>query len=663
MPIENTQLSKLRFLAAAGVLWLCIVPLTSPAEERADSDWWSLQPLAEVMPPNNGQKNVIDAFVLAKLQAHGLEPSPLASPRAQMRRLYFDLTGMPPTVEEVRAFEADPSDETYLKIVNDLLASPHYGERWARHWLDVARFGESDGFERNHPRENLWPYRDWVIKAINDDMPYDEFARMQIVGDQLQPGFEGKSAAAFLIAGLHNTVVGQSEFMRKTKRQDELEDIAGTVGQTFLGLTVNCARCHDHKYDPISQIEYYQLASALRGVYRRELEVEDSTAAATRAAANQRLEEISKLVGAIEKLGRDQVLASRAAQPKEEQEKIELPQPLARWEFKGDLKDSLGKLHGTAEGSARAENGALVLDGSTAFVKTPPLGQDVGEKTLEAWVLLDDLDQKGGGVISLQTNDGLIFDAIVFGERTAKAWMAGSDHFRRSEVHGGPPEAEADKTPVHVAIVYQANGTITRYRNGVPYDQAYQTEPQQFKSGGAHFAFGLRAGTKAGAGLMLRGRILQAQFYDRALAPEEVAASAGAENNFVSEKEWSASLDENGRNERENLQAEAARIREEVKNIQGNKRKIYTVRTDPTPGVGRVLDRGHALKPKGEVAPGGVAAVSGPSAQFGLAVDAPDADRRKKLAGWITHPDNPLFTRVMANRLCRLSSAIRAAAA
>ena len=647
----NGSLSvKLQFAVFAA---LCSGPFVQAEEERAGPDWWAWQPVRAVEVPDSSQNHVIDAFVAAKLEDHGLELSKMASPRVQMRRLYFDLIGMPPTVEEVRAFEADPSEEAYRRVVDGLLESPHYGERWARHWLDVARFGESDGFERNSPRDNLWPYRDWVIKALNTDMPYDEFARMQIVGDHLKPGFEGMSAVAFLTAGLHNTVVGSSEFMRKTKRQDELEDITGTVGQTFLGLTVNCGRCHDHKYDPISQKEYYQLASALRGVYRRELEVEDSTAVAQRAAVGIRLEEISRRMGDIEKVGREGALARRARSGNEPR-KAALPQPYARWEFEGDLKDSVGGLHGTAVGGARVEGGMLVLDGSSGFVRTEALEADVGEKTLEAWVLLDTLEQKGGGVISLQTNDGNTFDAIVFGERTAKSWMAGSNRFERSEVHGGPPEAEAHKGAVHVAIVYRNDGTITRYRNGVPYDKAYRAKLQPFAKGEAHLVFGLRHGTEAGAGTLLRGKILRAQLYTRALTPDAVAASAGVESNFVPEKEWLASVGREVREEWLSLRAEATRLREEVKSIQGSKRKIYTVRSDSHPGTAYVLDRGHALKRMEPVSPGGVVAVKGPAADFGLAVNAPDADRRRKLADWITASNNPLFPRVMANRLWHL---------
>ena len=187
-------------------------------------------------------------------------------PRNLIRRLYFDLIGLPPTPEQVAAFVADPSEASYQRIVEDLLNSQHYGERWGRHWLDVVRFGESDGFERNFQRENAWHYRDWVINALNDDMPYDEFVRMQLIGDQLAGGTDGAAATGFWVAGVHNTTVGGSKRMKQLARQDEIEDVLATLGQTFVGLTFNCARCHDHKFDPITQAEYYQLASAISGL-------------------------------------------------------------------------------------------------------------------------------------------------------------------------------------------------------------------------------------------------------------------------------------------------------------------------------------------------------------------------------------------------------------
>jgi mono/diheme cytochrome c family protein len=253
---------------------------------RAGWDWWALQPLQPSQPPEpidssdalaSWSRTSIDRFVLDRLRANHLHPNATSTPRAWLRRVYFDLTGLPPTYEERLAFEEDPSEDAYEAVVDRLLGSPEYGERWARHWLDVARFGESDGFERNFPRRHSWPYRDWVIRAFNDDMPYDQFVRMQIAGDQIDPTANGLAAVGFLVCGLHNTVVGDSERMKRLAKQDELEDKIGTLTQSFLGLTAQCARCHDHKYDPISSESYYQLAGALQGILHGDREASHST--------------------------------------------------------------------------------------------------------------------------------------------------------------------------------------------------------------------------------------------------------------------------------------------------------------------------------------------------------------------------------------------------
>jgi hypothetical protein len=448
------------------------------------------------------------------------------NPQAQ-ERLYFDLIGIPPAPEKIAEFEKNPSDKAYEKIVDTLLESKHYGERWGRHWLDIARFGESDGFERNNPRNNLWPFRDWVIKALNDDMPYDEFVRMQIAGDIIKPGKDGTAAVAFLAAGLHNTVVGGSEFMKKTARQDELEEIAGTVGQTFFGLTVNCARCHDHKYDPISQKEYYQLTSALAGVFHGERDVQDSEFVEQVNEIEKEINGLQIRLGKIDTVIKERVLNNRAQEPPKEKSKG--PAPIARWEFDQNLNDSIGTMHGKASGNARLENGGLVLDGKNSFVSTALMSRDIQEKTLEAWVRLDGLDQRGGGVISLQTSDSIIFDAIVYAERTPKAWMSGSDTFKRTQLHQGPEEKKADQEPTHVAITYKSDGTITRYRGGQPYGKAYKTGIIKYEKGKSEIIFGMRHGKKADSKRMLSGKILRAQLYDKALNPAEIAASAGTE--------------------------------------------------------------------------------------------------------------------------------------
>ena len=185
--------------------------------------------------------------------------SPRAPLRTLARRVCFDLTGLPPSPERLDALVRDARPDAYALYVDELLASEAYGERWARHWLDVVRFGESNGFEYNEPRRHAWHYRDWVIDALNKDMPYDEFVRSQLAGDDA-------AALGFLVAGVHNTVLGATDLMKRQARADELEEIVGTLSQAFLGITAQCARCHDHKVDPVPTEEYYRLAASISGV-------------------------------------------------------------------------------------------------------------------------------------------------------------------------------------------------------------------------------------------------------------------------------------------------------------------------------------------------------------------------------------------------------------
>ena len=233
---------------------------------------WAFEPLRKVVVPTE-EKHPIDGFVRQRLATAGLTPSEPATPKAMVRRLHYDLIGLPPRPEVVLAFERNPTSDAYLKLVDELLASPSYGERWARHWLDVARYGESNGFEYNEPRRNAWPYRDWVSEAFNIDMPYDEFVRMQLVGDVLKSDQEGAAAVGFLVAGMHNTVLPANTVLKQQARADELGEMMGVVGQSFLGLTIQCARCHDHKVDPISTEEYYSFAAAFNGVHHGERQV------------------------------------------------------------------------------------------------------------------------------------------------------------------------------------------------------------------------------------------------------------------------------------------------------------------------------------------------------------------------------------------------------
>jgi cytochrome c553 len=242
-----------------------------------DRRFWSLRPLQRAPLPSvkdaGWAHSAIDAFVLAALQARGIAPNPLADRRTLIRRATFDLTGLPPTPDEVQAFLSDPAEDAYEKLIDRLLASPHFGERWARHWLDLARFAESHGFEHDYDRTTAYPYRDFVIKAFNQDLPYDQFVQWQLAGDELEPNNPlAVTATGFLAAGVHSTQITANQVEKE--RYDELDDMLRTTATAFLGLTVGCARCHDHKYDPIPSRDYYRLLSTFTTTVRSEVELE-----------------------------------------------------------------------------------------------------------------------------------------------------------------------------------------------------------------------------------------------------------------------------------------------------------------------------------------------------------------------------------------------------
>ncbi|MDQ2950482.1 MAG: DUF1549 domain-containing protein, partial [Acidobacteriota bacterium] len=227
------------------------------AQQRA---WWAFQKLTNPAPPQVSDpawvKTPVDAFILAKLNAQHLKPNPPADKITLLRRVTLDLTGLPPTPEQIQSFLADTSAAAYENVVDGLLASPHYGERWARHWLDLARYADSEGFKSDETRPNIWRYRDYVIDSFNQDKPYDRFIREQIAGDELYPN----DPVALVATGFNRHFPDESNAANlMLRRQELLNDITDTVGATFLGLTYGCARCHDHKFDPILHKDYYRL--------------------------------------------------------------------------------------------------------------------------------------------------------------------------------------------------------------------------------------------------------------------------------------------------------------------------------------------------------------------------------------------------------------------
>lgn len=240
-----------------------------PAVDEAAKAFWSFQRVARPPSPTATDtawvQTPIDAFVLAKLQAAGLQPAPRADKVALLRRAYYDLIGLPPSPEEVAAFLADDAPGAFERVVDSLLESPHYGERWGRHWLDLVRYAETNSYERDGAKPFVWRYRDYVIRSLNDDKPYDQFVIEQLAGDELPDA----TADAIIATGYYRLGIWQDEPVDPEQELfEDLDDLVRTTGEVFLGLTIGCARCHDHKLDPLPQADYYRMLAFFRNVRR-----------------------------------------------------------------------------------------------------------------------------------------------------------------------------------------------------------------------------------------------------------------------------------------------------------------------------------------------------------------------------------------------------------
>jgi|688.fasta_scaffold50173_3 hypothetical protein len=537
---------------------------------RQRSDWWSFKPLTKPDPPSGHATHPVDRFLDAKLHEHGLSPSPAADRATLLRRTHFALTGLPPSPDEISSFLADPSPDAFALAIEPLLASPRFGERWARHWMDLFRFAETHGSEGDPDIPHAWRYRDYLIRAINNDVPWDLLIREHIAGDLLEKPRLNEPD------GINESIIGPSHFRlvehgyqpidtldEQVKTVDNQIDV---ISKAFQGLTVSCARCHDHKFDPISQQDYFALYGILSSVRPGHVAINIPDRL---RAHNQELTELKQSIRPLFanawNSAADQLLANLTHQPSEdpatplvetitsaEQEIALIHQnaraaamksgtplnsniPFARWTFDEDARDLSGSLHGSLEGGAIIKQGRLILDGKGAFLQTPPVPKNITAKTLEAWFTLNDLNQRGGGVITIESADGNIFDSIVFAEAEPFRWISGSDSFNRTKPVGGPAESASTSELVHMAIVYGPQNQITLYRNGAPYGNSYSPSGNAsntitFTADNARILLGRRH--TGGGNAFFNGSIEEARLHDRALTPEEIARSytSGTEN-------------------------------------------------------------------------------------------------------------------------------------
>jgi hypothetical protein len=597
---------------------------------------WAWQPVVRPDVPGGATATgAIDAFVAEGLAAKRLDQAPEADRRTLIRRLSFDLVGLPPTPEEVAAFEADPAADAFDRLVDRLLASPGYGERWARHWLDVAHYADSHGYERDQLRPHAWRYRDWVIDAINADKPYDQFLREQVAGDVLAPDDPAAVVASgFLAAGpwdLVGQVETQSGVLRRQARADDLDDMLTQVMTAACGVTINCARCHDHKLDPIPQREYAGLAALLAGVTRGDRTVSPSAVAA-REARKMELEallraaiaEAHALAGAPVDLadivgggdGSGNGVKGAGIDPRSGQanpgtplgflDAVEANRPVS-----GPTPLVAAVLVPDGSGPVR-----LLVDGEPVEGLPATAGQawDAirnGPVNAQASTSVDGIDYAASGhaILGLHANAAIVFDLGAIRARLP----ATQRRFRTVVAYGGRAATAGADFAVYVDGRRVAGGRLDQGSGGVPLDIELADDAR-------HLAL---VATDGGDGI---GHD-QLWFGDPRIEGTPTAA--------VDEPSLAV------------VQARIEALRHDLAGLPMTE-IVYGAVVQPPPPV-NLLERGDPEKPLGEVPPGLPGLVGVPTVV--LPPDADDAVRRRALADWLTHPANPLTPRVIVNRL------------
>ncbi|MCA9135384.1 MAG: DUF1553 domain-containing protein [Planctomycetales bacterium] len=640
-PLSQGDVALLEQWIRQGAIW----PGEIVVKERskADMSWWALQPL---QGEHGGVANrrTIDDFVQEKLVEQGLKSSPRADRRTLIRRLSFDLHGLPPSPDAVEAFVNDPDAMAYEKLVDQMLSSPNYGERFAQHWLDVAHYADTHGFERDMRRDNAWRYRDYVIESFNEDKPYNRFLQEQIAGDVLWPDDEqAVIATGFLAAGPWD-YVGQvetkSDVLRRASRSLDLDDMATQVLTATIAMTINCARCHDHKLDPISQQEYYKLRAVFAGVKR-----------ADRTVSDTKLKQYEDDKRSI----RDQLNA--------------IDFEIGRLEGRGiDLADVVGGGNGTQNGTYR--NG---IDARTAKVQTRDFGKlgnvQTNHYSPSPFDFVDGVfipDGENGTAKIPVSSTGITITGLP--TTSGDAW----DMIRNGPVASQhSPEIDGiDFTKDgHTLLGLHANAGITFDVGAIRQATGVAVMRLTAKVG----YFGASGGNRADAWVFIDGRKVTEfpalgrddglQTIDLEL-PESsrfltfVATDGGNgfsmdQIGFGDPKLKPASPTELSSDDRAGLDRFRQQRRELDARLEalGPPPNFYGVVSESDPQEIRVLTRGDPESPTGDaLAPSALGALAMLDPQLGTA-ESNEGQRRVALARWITHPDNPLTRRVIVNRL------------
>ena len=548
------------------------------ASLKLTTDHWSFQPVQLPPIPRSDDpfaRQAIDAFVLAKLQSKALAPSPPADRPTLLRRLTLVAHGLTPSPAQVQAFVQDPRPDAYERLVDEALASPRYGERWARHWMDIARYADTNGFETNRPRPNAWPFRDYLIAAFNDDKPYDQFIREQLAGDAL-----GQDAATgFLVAGTYDIVKGDPT-LNAMQRQDELADMVNTTGTAFMGLTMGCARCHNHKFDPILQKDYYAMQAVFAGVNHGERPIRQpqSEAAAKEGAALAAAE--SAQAAHLETFRQKAAAAASPSAPL-------LPPVNAQ----------------------RNEESFPALE--TSAVRFTIAASSAAEPGLDELEIYD----ASGQNVALATRG-----AIPTASGTLPGYPAHQLQHLNDGLTGNEHSWIASAPTGWVQIDFPAPTRIQRLVWGRDRSGAFQDR--------LAIRYQIEARGPSGSWIPLANSEARAPF----AGPADPAA-------------FLAKLSP----------ADAAAARAALQDLAATRSRLAALRGSQNGWIGTFtqpdktyrLYRGELLQKREVVAPDSLTVLG----SLGLAVDAPEQQRRLQLAQWIASPQNPLTARVLVNRL------------
>jgi hypothetical protein len=410
----------------------------------------------------------------------------------------------------VRAYGS--SDQARAEAVRErarqLMDSFAFGEHWARHWMDLVRYADSHGSEGDPEIPNAYQYRDYLIRAFNADVPIDRLIRENIAGDLLaNPRISNEGVNESLIGPAHLRMVDHG-FQPVDTLDDKIKAVDNQIDvitKAFLALTVSCARCHDHKFDAVSQKDYtalYGIFGGVRpaqlcadsaerlGLQRKEelLQIKERIRVEFARCWNEDLRRLPEALQEItnsspsddlrdlrEKLARTEREIARIQWKKLGADaRVNMPAPVSVWTFSAGPEDVLGGVKSELIGDATVFGGSLVLNGQKSFLRTEPIARRFSEKSLEAWVYVDDLNQRGGGVLAIEGITVHAFESLVFGESAAKKWLPGSNNFKRTKQPDGAEEISGPQQRIHVVISYSSDGTVTVYRNGKPYGEPYK---------------------------------------------------------------------------------------------------------------------------------------------------------------------------------------------